>query len=156
SLLISETEKAVSEGYPALRVSGEMTWILRDDPGSERLIEYESKLNRDLFPKYPCLAVCQYDREKFDPEIIKGVMMTHPLVVYGNRIYQNPFYIPPEEYLGKNVVEYESMTSGFGGMTARACGPLCRRILSTTSGAGSSARSTRSQTSRRGGRGRRH
>ncbi|MCX5799028.1 MAG: MEDS domain-containing protein, partial [Proteobacteria bacterium] len=70
--LISETRKAISEGYPALRVTGEMTWMLKGLPGSEKIIEYEAKLNRDLFPKYPCLAICQYDRRKFDPEIIKG------------------------------------------------------------------------------------
>src|SRR4030042_845172 len=59
ALLISETEKAVAEGYPALRVTGEMTWVLHGHPGSERLLEYEAKLNRDLFPRYPCLAICQ-------------------------------------------------------------------------------------------------
>src|SRR4030043_2108146 len=42
ALLISETEKAVSEGYPALRTTGEMTWVLRGHPGSERLLEYEA------------------------------------------------------------------------------------------------------------------
>jgi PAS domain S-box-containing protein len=97
--LASEAEKAIADGYPALRVTGEMTWILRDHPGSEKLLEYEAKLNRDFFPKYPCLAICQYDRWKFDPEIIKGVIMTHPLVVRGNRIYRNFYYITPEEFL---------------------------------------------------------
>jgi len=99
-LLISETEKAVAEGYPALRVTGEMTWVLRDLPGSDRLLEYEARLNTEVFPNYPCLAICQYERPKFDPAIIKGVIMTHPLVVVNNRIYRNFYYVPPEEFLG--------------------------------------------------------
>ena len=107
ALLISETEKAVSEGYPALRTTGEMTWVLRGHPGSAKLLEYEAKLNRDLFPKYPCLAICQYDRWKFDPEIIKGVIMTHPLLVRGSRIYRNFYYVDPEEFLNKNRAERE-------------------------------------------------
>jgi chemotaxis family two-component system sensor kinase Cph1 len=107
ALLISETEKAIAEGYPALRVTGEMTWVLRGHPGSERLLEYEAKLNRDFSPKYPCLAICQYDRWKFDPEIIKGVIMTHPLLVRGDRIYRNPYYIEPEEFLNRKRAELE-------------------------------------------------
>ena len=99
ALLIEETNKALAEGYPALRVTGEMTWVLRGVPGSERLIEYEAKLNRDFFPHYPCVAICQYDRQKFDPEVIKGVVMTHPLLVRGNHIYHDFYYIPPEEFL---------------------------------------------------------
>jgi len=51
SLLITETEKAVAQGYPALRMTGEMTWVLRGLPGSERLLEYEAKLNRDFYSK---------------------------------------------------------------------------------------------------------
>ena len=38
-LLIKETEKAVSEGYSALRVTGEMTWVLHGYPGSEKIME---------------------------------------------------------------------------------------------------------------------
>ena len=106
-LLISETGRAVSEGYPALRVTGEMTWVLRGHPGSEKLLEYEAKLNRDLFPQHPCLAICQYDRWRFAPEIIKGVVMTHPLLVRSNRVYRNFYYIPPEEFLGQKRAEIE-------------------------------------------------
>ncbi len=53
ALLIEETKKAVADGYPALRVTGEMTWALRGHPGSEKVLEYEAKLNRDLFPNHP-------------------------------------------------------------------------------------------------------
>ena len=99
ALLIAETEKAVAEGFPALRATGEMTWVLRGYPGSERLLEYEAKLNRDFFPRHPCLAICQYDRWKFNPEIIKGVVMTHPLLINQNKVYRNFYYIPPAEFL---------------------------------------------------------
>jgi len=108
ALLKSETEKAVAEGYPALRVTGEMSWALRGHPGSGRILEYEAKLNQYLFPHYPCLAICQYDRWKFDPEIIKGVIMTHPLLVRGQNIYNNFYYIPPEEFLNHKRAETEA------------------------------------------------
>ncbi|HBE44304.1 MAG TPA: hypothetical protein DDW17_02325, partial [Deltaproteobacteria bacterium] len=105
--LIRETNEALKEGYTASRVTGEMTWFLNGHPGSERLLEYESKLNRDFFPKYPCLGMCLYDRGKFDPEIIKGVILTHPYILIGNHIYRNLYYIPPEKYLRKDKGELE-------------------------------------------------
>jgi len=99
-LLIEETEKALDQGYPALRVTGEMSWVLRGYVGSDRLLEYEAKLNRDLFPHYPCTGICQYDRNKFAPSIIKGVILTHPLLIKGEQIYKNFYYLDPEDYLG--------------------------------------------------------
>ncbi len=107
ALLIEETNRAVAAGYPALRVTGEMTWMLRGQPGSEKVLEYEAKLNRDLFPHHPCMAICQYDRRRFAPEIIKGVIMTHPLLVRGHHVYRNFYYVPPQEFLSATHADTE-------------------------------------------------
>jgi len=107
AFLIAETEKALREGYSALRVTGEMSWALRGYHGAERILEYETKMNQELFPAYPCVALCQYDRWKFDPETIKGVVLTHPLLIKGGRIYRNFYYIEPEEYLNHKKGERE-------------------------------------------------
>ena len=106
ALLLAETEKAVSEGYPCLRVTGEMTWALKGVTGSERLIEYESKLNR-FFPDHSCLAICQYDRKRFPPDIIKSILLTHPLVIYGFRVQRSPYYIPPDEFESGDLAQNE-------------------------------------------------
>ncbi|MBE0477866.1 diguanylate cyclase [Candidatus Aerophobetes bacterium] len=107
SLLIDETKKAIKSGYSALRITGEMSWAIHGNPGSEKLIEYEVKLNKDFFPKYPCLVICQYDKRKFPPEIMKAVIMTHPLLVLDGRIYSNFYYISPEKFLSKERAKYE-------------------------------------------------
>ena len=49
SFLRQESDRAIGEGYGALRVTGEMSWALWSTPGSHPLIEYESKLN-GFFP----------------------------------------------------------------------------------------------------------
>ena len=100
-LLKTETQKALNEGYTALRVTGEMSWALRGLPGSERLIEYEAKLNR-FFPGSRCLAICQYDRRKFAPDILLDVLATHPLAIVGTELYDNFYYIHPQDLLGQN------------------------------------------------------
>ncbi|NYB52613.1 MAG: PAS domain S-box protein [Methanobacteriaceae archaeon] len=97
SMLSEETEKALKEGYPALRVTGEMSWVLKGLPGSEHLIEYEAKLN-EFFGSSKALAICQYDMRLFEPEILLNVLLTHPMVVIGTRIYENFYYMPPQEY----------------------------------------------------------
>jgi PAS domain S-box-containing protein len=97
-----ETEQALAEGYSALRVSREMTWALRGLPGSERLIEYEAKLNEFLHGSQ-CLAICQYDRRRFDPAVLLDVLSTHPLAIVGIEVYDNFFYAPPSELLGRDL-----------------------------------------------------
>ncbi|MBP7934318.1 MAG: PAS domain S-box protein [Phycisphaerae bacterium] len=106
AFLAEATRTALSEGYTALRVTGEMTWVLAGDVGSGRLIEYEAKLNR-LFPVEPCLAICQYNRWKFPANVIAGVIRTHPLVVYRETVCRNAYYIPPEESPGERGTECE-------------------------------------------------
>ena len=98
TLLRTETEQALAEGYAALRVTGEMTWALRGLPGSERLIEYEAKLN-EFFPSSSCLAICQYDRQAFGADLLLDVLSTHPIAVVGTEVYDNFYYMPPAELL---------------------------------------------------------
>jgi PAS domain S-box-containing protein len=102
TLLQAQTELALSEGYPALRVTGEMTWVLRRFSSAEKLIQYEARLN-DFLPGSRCLALCQYDRRHFEPAILLDVLRTHPVVVVGTEIYNSFYYIPPDELLGEDV-----------------------------------------------------
>jgi PAS domain S-box-containing protein len=102
--LVSEVQKAKAEGYTALRVTGEMTWALGDDSGVERLIEYEYLLN-DFFPENECLAICQYNRKRFSPEIIIDVIRTHPIVIYRDAVVHNYFFEPTDEILHRTDSE---------------------------------------------------
>jgi len=107
-LLEEETERALAEGYPCLRVTGEMGWALRGIPGSELLLEYESELNR-FFPGSRCLAICQYDRRSFPPETLLGVLNTHPVAVVGTDFFDNFYFVPPDEFRGpgRAAAEFE-------------------------------------------------
>lgn len=102
SLLRTEMERALMEGYSALRVTGEMTWVIRGLPGSERLVEYEAKLNKFL-PNSRCLAICQYDRRRFSSKVLLDVLSTHPIAIVGTEVYDNFYYIPPEDFLSNDL-----------------------------------------------------
>jgi len=98
-LLRAETGRALDEGYSALRVIGEMTWAVRGLPGSERLIEYEAKLN-GFFPGSDCLAVCQYERRAFTPALLLDALRTHPFIAVATEVYDNLDYLAPVNFLG--------------------------------------------------------
>ena len=91
-------EEATAE-YEALRITGEMTWIFGDDPCVADLVEYEGRLN-DLLPEENCIALCQYNRDRFPPEVLRDIVRTHPHLVYDSTVCQNYYYTPPEEFFG--------------------------------------------------------
>jgi hypothetical protein len=101
TLLRAETERALADGYPALRSAAEMMWALAGEPGSERLIEYESRLNSS-YPHPKLYALCQYDHRRFDAELLLDVLHTHPKVVVDKRGFDNSrmYFVPPEGFLG--------------------------------------------------------
>ena len=113
-------DSAKKAGFRALRFTGEMTQALGNDPGDERLIEYEAKLNYFVHEN-DVLIICQYNRKRFSPEVIINVIRTHPLVIYGSLVCENFYYVPPDEFLGpknrqismeverllKNIQDYE-------------------------------------------------
>jgi PAS domain S-box-containing protein len=94
ALLQAETAQALREGYSALRVSDEMTWVL-----SERLTEHEARLG-DFLPGICCLVLYQYDRRRWNAAALLNVLRTHPVAIIGTAVYDNPYYIPPAELLG--------------------------------------------------------
>lgn len=92
--LRTETERSLADGYPALRIAEEMTWAVRGRPGAEQLMRYERKLD-EFLPGSRCLAICQYDRHRFDPAVLMEVLNLHPIVMVGSEGYENCHYLPP-------------------------------------------------------------
>jgi len=107
-LLKKETDRALKEGYKALRCTGEASLFQQGFSGSERLMEYEAKLNR-VFPDIKAIGLCQYDMRIFEPEILLDVLSTHPVIVFEDKYYDNLYYIPPDKFLGpdRNKVELQ-------------------------------------------------
>ena len=100
------TQLAMSEGFSALRATGETEWVLRGGRGLERWMEYESGLTHTL-SENNCSALCQYNRRLFPPELILDVIRTHPMVVYGSTVCRNLYYVPADEFLGTNQTARE-------------------------------------------------
>jgi hypothetical protein len=90
--------RAGSDGYSFCRLAGEMTWALRDAPGVEHLVGYESELNR-VTTSYPVIVLCLYDLDRFSGEVVVNIVKTHPQVLIQGILVENPYYVGPDEYL---------------------------------------------------------
>jgi MEDS: MEthanogen/methylotroph, DcmR Sensory domain len=90
--------KAEIEGYSFCRLVGEMTWALRDAPGVEHLVAYESELNL-VMSSYPVFVLCLYDLDLFSGEVVVNIIKTHPQVLVRGILVENPYYVEPNEFL---------------------------------------------------------
>jgi PAS domain S-box-containing protein len=106
-LLRAGTERALAEGYTALRVCGEVAHKLQELPGARHLTEYEAALN-EFLPGSQCLALCLYDWRRFEAAMLLDVLRMHPTVIVGAELYDNFYYIPPAKLVGcENVAAVE-------------------------------------------------
>lgn len=75
-----------------------MEWALEGMPGADDIVEYEARLNQEL-PKDHDPVICTYDLSRFDASVVIDIMRTHPMVIIGGILQENPFYVPPEEMI---------------------------------------------------------
>jgi hypothetical protein len=83
-------------GCEGARMTAEMTWALRGIPGSDRLIEYEGRIN-NLLKTCPLITLCQYDTRKFNGAAIFDILNVHPIMIVHGQIMRNPFYVVPDQ-----------------------------------------------------------
>ena len=85
-------------GYAQTSFMGHMEWALLDLPGVGDLIEYETRVNY-VIPKYEGPVICTYDLTKFGASVVMDALRTHPAVIIGGLLQENPFFVPPDELL---------------------------------------------------------
>jgi len=79
------------------------TWSRRDViPDMNELLMLESEMNRYL-PLYPQVVMCLYDMDQFGSGALVNLVMTHPRMLVGGMVIENPYYLTPDEVLAKAV-----------------------------------------------------
>jgi hypothetical protein len=89
--LKKEIDKSLDQGYSGIRITGEMTWSLKGLSGSEKLTEYEAKLNK-FFKNKKCIALCQYNRKRFDKSLLFDIIGVHPINIINEKVHYNDLY----------------------------------------------------------------
>ena len=87
-----------SRQHRLTRLVANMEWALTESPGVNDIMEYESRLNYVL-PNFEDIVICTYDCTRFRADVIVDILRTHPLVIIGGTLQNNPFYVPPDQFL---------------------------------------------------------
>jgi hypothetical protein len=96
--LVEEVLGRGREQFGFTRFWANMEWSLEDFPGVDDVVEYESRLN-DVTARFEDVVVCAYDLRRFSASLVMDILRTHPQVIVGGILQENPFYLPPEEFL---------------------------------------------------------
>lgn len=96
--ILTDVLEANREKHTLTRLMGDMEWALETVPGVTDIVEYETKLNF-ITPLYPDPIVCVYDLNRHSGSVVMDILRTHPMVIIGGVLQDNPMYVPPAEFL---------------------------------------------------------
>jgi hypothetical protein len=85
-------------GFPLTRLIAHAEAVLQDGSKANEWVEYETRLN-DVLPRYDDPVICTYDANLLNGTIAVDILRTHPVAIIGGRLYENPFFVPPAEFL---------------------------------------------------------
>ncbi|BDZ44628.1 MEDS domain-containing protein [Naasia aerilata] len=85
---------------PRIRMVADMGWAVGQRDAEDRLIEFEARANF-LHARHEHVVICAYDPTLFDGSFIVDILRTHPMVVIGGMLQENPFFEPPSAFLGE-------------------------------------------------------
>jgi hypothetical protein len=94
--------QALREGWKAVRISIDMTWLTRDVATAEQILKYEAASDAVFtFQNAPIIALMHYDLSKLVPSLAAELLKLHPISVVGKYIKRNPYYLNSEQYMLK-------------------------------------------------------
>ena len=92
--------QALLEGWQAVRISIDMTWLCKDIATPEQILKYEAASDAVFtFQNAPIIALMHYDHSKLVPSLVVEMLKLHPIAVVGKYIKRNPYYLNTEQYM---------------------------------------------------------
>jgi len=100
--MVEELEQLASGnakgGFPLSRIVCRMDWVVEGGFYADDVLEFESRVN-ELWNRHEDAVICTYHLGKFGGDTVIDILRTHPMVIIGGILQQNPFFVPPEEFL---------------------------------------------------------
>lgn len=87
-----------AEGFPMSRIVCRMDWASGDPSRIDDVIEFESRVD-EVWRRYDDAVICTYHLGQLSGAAVVDIMRTHPMVIIGGHLQQNPFFTRPEEFL---------------------------------------------------------
>ena len=106
--------QALREGWQAVRISIDMTWLSKDVASPEQILKYEAAADAVFtFQNAPIIALMHYDHSKLLPSLVVEMLKLHPIAVVGKYIKRNPYYLNSEQYMLK-ILRINKEKNGHG------------------------------------------
>jgi hypothetical protein len=95
--------QALREGWKAVRLSIDMSWLTEDVATPEQILKYEAASDAVFtFQQAPIVALLHYDHTKMvQRNLAREMLRLHPISVVGKHIKLNPYYLNSEQYMLK-------------------------------------------------------
>jgi hypothetical protein len=77
-----------------------MDWAAAGGSHIDNLVEFESRVN-DVWRRHDDAVIHTYHLTKFGGDTVIDIMPTHPMVIIGGILQENPFFVPPEQFLAE-------------------------------------------------------
>lgn len=85
--------------FPLSRIICHMDWAAAEGRAYVGdLVEFESRVN-DVWRRHDDAVICTYNLAQFGGDTVIDILRTHPMIIIGGILQQNPFFVPPEEFL---------------------------------------------------------
>ena len=84
------------QGYASMRMTTDLSWLRRGRLDLDIWESYEMRLTEEI-RGLPVVLVCQYHRRQASGSLIVTALRTHPVVILGDVVHENPFYAPSAE-----------------------------------------------------------
>lgn len=97
-------------GFALNRIVCNMDWAVDDPTLQDDLVEFEARVN-DVWARHDDIVICVYDVKKVSGSMVVDIMRTHPMVLIGDVLQENPFYVPPEQFLRERRAKREASSA---------------------------------------------
>lgn len=95
-------KRAQDNGAPLIRLLGNIGWSRPGWPADRDILAFEAKVT-GAAKLFPSVVMCMYDATSLSASVmLHGCFETHPVVITGNVLRHNPYYVGIEEYLGRS------------------------------------------------------
>ena len=100
ALIQTALSRGRERGFALTRFVARMEWALEYGVGIHELVEFETRVNH-ISPRFQDPLICVYNLAKCDINAgaVLDILRTHPLVIIGDLVAENPFFVPPEIFL---------------------------------------------------------
>jgi hypothetical protein len=87
-----------ADGFPLSRIVCDMAWVAGEPRAREEVITFEARVN-EVWDRHDDVVVCVYDVRTLSGAMVTDIVRTHPLVLIGGALQENPFFVPPAQFL---------------------------------------------------------